>query len=253
MADNNSKKPTPPNTTQRTTMAMVIILLAVAFFVGSQFMRTGAVGNTVTDELITSEFTQAVEQDRVQSVTYSAGDYTVSGSYFPAATAGSEIAEGMNGAFNAMNALLATKMDDAGKSLSGVATTTLDPATLGKEHNYVSTYVGSDSLGELLAAHPDISYQVTLPSPILEVVATLLPILIIGGLLFFFFFKMQQANNSQMNFGKAKTKKAAEERPDVKFSDVAGVDEAVEEMQEIKDFLANPAKYQSMGAKIPRG
>ncbi len=39
----------------------------------------------------------------------------------------------------------------------------------------------------------------------------------------------------------------------MKFSDVAGVDEAVEEMQEIKDFLANPAKYQSMGAKIPRG
>ena len=37
-----------------------------------------------------------------------------------------------------------------------------------------------------------------------------------------------------------------------RFSDVAGVDEAVEEMQEIKDFLANPAKYQSMGAKIPR-
>ncbi len=39
----------------------------------------------------------------------------------------------------------------------------------------------------------------------------------------------------------------------MKFADVAGVDEAVEEMQEIKDFLANPAKYQSMGAKIPRG
>ena len=134
-----------------------------------------------------------------------------------------------------------------------MGTTTLEPATLGKEHNYTSTYVGSDSLGELLAAHPDVSYQVTLPSPFLEIFATLLPILIIGGLLFFFFFKMQQANNSQMNFGKAKTKKAAEERPDVKFSDVAGVDEAVEEMQEIKDFLANPAKYQSMGAKIPRG
>ena len=62
---------------------------------------------------------------------------------------------------------------------------------------------------------------------------------------------MQKANNSQMSFGKAKTKKSIEERPDVKFSDVAGVDEAVEEMQEIKDFLANPAKYQSMGAKIP--
>ncbi|WP_242369026.1 ATP-dependent zinc metalloprotease FtsH [Adlercreutzia muris] len=252
MADNNSKLPTPPSSS-RTTMVMVVILLAVAFFVGSQFMRTGAMGTTVTDQLITSEFTQAVEQGRVKSVTYSAGDYTVSGTYFPAVTAGATAADAFNSAFDAMNALMATVKDADGKSLAGVGTTTLDPATLGKEHNYTSTYVGSDSLGELLAAHPDISYQVTLPSPFLEIIATLLPILIIGGLLFFFFFKMQQANNSQMNFGKAKTKKAAEERPDVKFSDVAGVDEAVEEMQEIKDFLANPAKYQSMGAKIPRG
>ena len=180
-------------------MIMVIILLAVAFFVGSQFMRTGAMGTTVTDQLITSEFTQAVEQGRVKSVTYSAGDYTVSGTYFPAATAGSEAAAAFNGAFDSLNALMATEHGDDGKALGGVATTTLDPATLGKEHNYTST-VGSDSLGELLAAHPDISYQVTLPSPFLEVLATLLPILIIGGLLMFFFYKMQQANNSQMSF-----------------------------------------------------
>lgn len=253
MADNNPKKPIPPASTQRTTMVMVIILLAVAFFVGSQFMRTGAMGTTVTDQLITSEFTQAVEQGRVKSVTYSAGDYTVSGTYFPAATAGAEAAGAFNGAFDSLNALMATEHGDDGKALGGVATTTLDPATLGKEHNYTSTYVGSDSLGELLAAHPDISYQVTLPSPFLEVLATLLPILIIGGLLMFFFYKMQQANNSQMSFGKNKAKKTLEERPDVTFADVAGVDEAVEEMQEIKDFLANPAKYQSMGAKIPRG
>lgn len=62
---------------------------------------------------------------------------------------------------------------------------------------------------------------------------------------------MNKANNSQMSFGKAKAKKSVEEHPDVKFDDVAGVDEAVEEMQEIKDFLQNPAKYQSLGAKIP--
>ena len=150
MADNNPKKPIPPASTQRTTMIMVIILLAVAFFVGSQFMRTGAMGTTVTDQLITSEFTQAVEQGRVKSVTYSAGDYTVSGTYFPAATAGSEAAGAFNGAFDSLNALMATEHGEDGKALGGVATTTLDPATLGKEHNYTSTYVGSDSLGELL-------------------------------------------------------------------------------------------------------
>ena len=53
MADNNSKKPNP-SSSSRTTMVMVLILLAVAFFVGSQFMRTGAMGGTVTDQLITS-------------------------------------------------------------------------------------------------------------------------------------------------------------------------------------------------------
>ena len=114
MADNNPKKPIPPASTQRTTMIMVIILLAVAFFVGSQFMRTGAMGTTVTDQLITSEFTQAVEQGRVKSVTYSAGDYTVSGTYFPAATAGSEAAGAFNGAFDSLNALMATEHGEDG-------------------------------------------------------------------------------------------------------------------------------------------
>ena len=107
MADNNPKIPTP-SSSSRTTMVMVIILLAVAFFVGSQFMRTGAAGATVTDQLITSEFTQAVEQGRVKSVTYSAGDYTVSGAYFPAVTAGAEAAEAIHGDFDAMKALVTT-------------------------------------------------------------------------------------------------------------------------------------------------
>ncbi len=77
--------------------------------------------------------------------------------------------------------------------------------------------------------------------------------MLIAVLLIFFFNQMQKASNSQMSFGKNKAKKTVEERPDVKFSDVAGVDEAVEEMQEVKDFLANPEKYQAIGAKIPRG
>ena len=109
------------------------------------------------------------------------------------------------------------------------------------------------SLDSLMAQHPEISYEIELPSGWVSILSSLLPILLIGALLFFFFSQMMKANNSQMSFGKNRAKKSTEERPDVKFSDVAGVDEAVEEMKEIKDFLANPAKYQSMGAKIPRG
>lgn len=227
--------------------------MLVAFFVGQQFLNMSSAGAKPTDRLITSEFVQAVEQDRATKVVYNAGDYTVSGSYYPAITAGSTGADAFNEAFQALNARMATlKNPETGKALGGVGTTDINGATLGVERNFTSTYYGG-SLGDLMAAHPNVPYEVALPSPFVELLGTLLPFIIIGLILFFFFNQMQKANNSQMSFGKAKTKKSIEERPDVKFSDVAGVDEAVEEMQEIKDFLANPAKYQSMGAKIPRG
>ncbi len=249
---NNNKQAQFQQPNPRTTIISVILFLLVAFFVGSQFMNMS--NTTKTDSLITSEFVQAVEQDRVEKVVYNAGDYTVSGTYYPAITAGSTAADAFNSAFQAMNARMSTLKDpETGKVLAGVGTTDISAATLGEARNYTSTYVGQDSLGELLAAHPNISYQVQLPSPFIDILFTFLPIIAIGAILLFFFNSMQKANNSQMSFGKAKTKKSIEERPDVKFSDVAGVDEAVEEMQEIKDFLANPAKYQSMGAKIPRG
>ncbi len=226
--------------------------MIVAFFVGSQFMNMS--NTTQTDTLITSEFVQAVEQDRVSKVVYNAGDYTVSGTYYPAITSGSTASAAFNAAFDALNAKMGMQKNPIdGKPLGGIATEELSIQTLGNERNYTSTYVGQDSLGELMAAHPNIQYEIRLPSGLLELLGTFLPFLLLAGLLIFFFTSMQKANNSQMSFGKAKTKKTAEERPDVKFSDVAGVDEAVEEMTEIKDFLANPAKYQSMGAKIPRG
>ena len=253
MAQQNKQQSQFQQPNPRTTIISVILFMIVAFFVGQQFMNMSSAGATQTDRLITSEFVQAVEQDRVTKVVYNAGDYAVSGSYYPAVTAGSTATDAFNEAFQALNARMATiKNPDTGKALAGVSPADVDAATLGTEHNYTSTYYGG-SLGDLMAAHPNIPYEVQLPSPFLEILGTLLPILLIGGILLFFFNSMQKANNSQMSFGKAKTKKSTEERPDVKFSDVAGVDEAVEEMQEIKDFLANPAKYQSMGAKIPRG
>ena len=248
------KKPSSPQQPNpRVTIISVILFLVVAFFVGQQFMVMSNASSTPTDSLITSEFTQAVEQDRVTKVVYSAGDYKVTGTYYPAITAGSNAADAFNKAFDAMNARMATKKTPAGGVPAGVGTTSIESSVLGSERGYTSTFVGQDALAALLKDHPEASYQVTLPSEWLGILSTLLPILLIGALLFFFFNQMQKANNSQMSFGKAKTKKNAEERPDVKFSDVAGVDEAVEEMQEIKDFLSNPAKYQSMGAKVPRG
>lgn len=244
MADNNKQQ---PQSTQRTTIISAVLLFLVGAFLVNQFFGMSNMNNVKTDQLITSEFVQAVEQDRVKNVVYSAGDYTVSGTYVPAVTAGSTGVEAFNTAFDVLNAALSTDGHE------GVTTQSLPAITLTEERNYTSTFVGQDSLAELLSKHSNVPYQVTLPSAWGDILMTFLPILLIGAFLLFLFSQMQKANNQQMGFGKAKAKKFNEERPEVKFADVAGVDEAVEEMQEIKDFLANPQKYQAMGAKIPRG
>ena len=80
-----------------------------------------------------------------------------------------------------------------------------------------------------------------------------LPVILIFLLFFFFMTQMQGGGNRVMSFGKSKAKVISKDAPKVTFSDVAGADEAVEELREIKEFLESPAKFQSMGAKIPKG
>ena len=251
----NNKQPD-----NRSLVIWVIVFFVIAMIAGQQFISlqgssAGANENrpTTTDTLITSEFLQAVEQDRVVSVVYDARNYTVTGTYYPAVTAGETGVDAFNEAFNALNTRLAMLESKPDGSITGLSTRTLSATTLGEEHNYTSTYVGQESLAQLISQHPQITYEVTLPMQWLDILGTILPLLLFGVLIWIFFSQMQKANNQQMGFGKTKAKKAHEERPNVKFDDVAGVDEAVEEMTEIKDFLANPAKYQALGAKIPRG
>ena len=80
-----------------------------------------------------------------------------------------------------------------------------------------------------------------------------LPILLIVGLLFFFLSQAQGGGGRVMSFGKSKAKLVSKDTPKTTFADVAGADEAIEELQEIKEFLENPAKFQMIGAKIPKG
>jgi len=87
----------------------------------------------------------------------------------------------------------------------------------------------------------------------LTLLVSFLPILLIVGLLFFFMSQMQGGGSRIMNFGKSKAKALNKDMPQTTFSDVAGADEAVEELREIKEFLAEPAKFQAVGAKIPKG
>ncbi|NBO79548.1 MAG: ATP-dependent zinc metalloprotease FtsH, partial [Actinobacteria bacterium] len=81
---------------------------------------------------------------------------------------------------------------------------------------------------------------------------TLLPIALVIFLLFFFMGQMQ-GGNRVLNFGKAKARAINKDMPKTTFADVAGADEAVEELQEIKEFLSEPSKFQAVGAKIPKG
>jgi cell division protease FtsH len=88
---------------------------------------------------------------------------------------------------------------------------------------------------------------------ILSTLGFLLPILLIGAFFWFMLSSMSGGGNRIMQFGKSKAKLVTKETPTVTFDDVAGVDEAVEELREIKDFLAEPAKFQAVGARIPKG
>ncbi|HEV3473714.1 MAG TPA: ATP-dependent zinc metalloprotease FtsH, partial [Actinomycetota bacterium] len=80
-----------------------------------------------------------------------------------------------------------------------------------------------------------------------------LPIILIVGFFFFLMQQMQGGGNRVMSFGKSKARLVSKDQPKITFSDVAGLDEAVEELQEIKEYLEAPQKFQAMGAKIPKG
>src|SRR6266540_2505386 len=90
-------------------------------------------------------------------------------------------------------------------------------------------------------------------SVVIQVLMQLLPFALILLLFFFLMQQMQGGGNRVMSFGKSKARLVTKDQPKITFQDVAGVDEAVEELLEIKEFLENPAKFQSMGAKIPKG
>lgn len=92
-------------------------------------------------------------------------------------------------------------------------------------------------------------------SVFVHILIQLLPFLVIIGIWFFIFRQAQGVNNQAMSFGKSRAKPWKKEAEDKKttFKDVGGIREAVEELEEIVDFLKNPNKYLSIGAKIPRG
>src|SRR5690625_4940450 len=120
----------------------------------------------------------------------------------------------------------------------------------GQEIEIVSALQELDASGDL-----ENGYNVEVPQPSLlwGILGTLLPFLILGALIFFFMTQMQGGGGRVMQFGKSRAKLASKDAPKTTFADVAGANEPIEELHEIKEFLQEPAKFQAVGAKIPKG
>ncbi|MBA2444480.1 MAG: ATP-dependent zinc metalloprotease FtsH [Nocardioidaceae bacterium] len=99
------------------------------------------------------------------------------------------------------------------------------------------------------------SYDVEVPQPsvLWSILGTFLPIILILFLFFFLMNSMQGGGGRVMQFAKSKAKIVSKDTPKTSFADVAGCEEAIEELGEIKEFLQQPAKFQAVGAKIPKG
>jgi cell division protease FtsH len=117
--------------------------------------------------------------------------------------------------------------------------------------NYVEGF--ETQLTDIIIAN-DVQLEVNEePASFLEILIGFLPWLFLLGFMVFIFMQMQGGGNRVMQFGKSRAKLVGKEQPKVTFDDVAGLTEAKEELEEIKDFLANPDRYRQMGAKIPKG
>ncbi len=110
---------------------------------------------------------------------------------------------------------------------------------------------------ELVTKLQDADVEVTADpqkgSTVVNVLINLLPFVLLFGIFLFIFHQGQGGGNRVLQFGKSKARQVTKDQPKTTFQDVAGVDEAVEELGEVKEYLENPVKFQAMGAKIPKG
>lgn len=119
---------------------------------------------------------------------------------------------------------------------------------------YYATPQGETVMDAIAAADPAEGFNSEVPRPSFwsSALSLLLPMLILLAV-FWFLLSRMQGGGGMMKFGKSKAKMVNKENPQVTFADVAGAEEAVEELQEIREFLADPTKFQAVGAKIPKG
>ena len=201
---------------QRSGLISTLVVVAIVAYLFFTMGLNPFTSNTEVDTLATNEFVTAVKDGRISTVTFKTEDGSVTGTYWKSE-------------------------DDEGDSDALV--------------QYKTVYVGADSLDELMAKHADVTFTIdTSSSSILEtILVSVVPTVLLVAVFVYYMRRMSDQNGRTMQFGKTEALTTEKERPKVKFSDVAGIDEAVEELKEVRDFLREPERYQKMGAKIPHG
>ena len=215
MPDNNGRNNLPDMTPERRRRGITYMAILLVFLVYFIVQGRGMCSTEKSKEIATSDFVTAVKEGRVTEVTYMASSSTLEGKYYetPAAKERGDLVP------------------------------------------FTSAYVGEDNLDELMARHSDIVFKVDTSNNELweTLLVTFVPTLIMVGIFIYFMNQIQGQNGRAMNFGRTSAKTEDGSRPQTKFSDVAGIDEVVEELKEVRDFLAEPERFRRMGAKIPRG
>ena len=195
------------------TFLYLVILVVLMVFVWNRLGTT----NTQPVKISTGVFVNAAKDGRVKSVEYKPNAGTLSGQFWETTA----------------------DQKEGTKSIK----------------KFTSTWAGADSFTTFAQQELTGKFSVNNAdnSALWSILGQIAILAIIGGALLFFIFRMQGGNNRMMNFGRARTKLTDPQKQKVTFKDVAGEDEAVAELGEIKDFLSGPERFQALGAKIPKG
>ncbi|MBV9797820.1 MAG: cell division protein FtsH, partial [Solirubrobacterales bacterium] len=133
-----------------------------------------------------------------------------------------------------------------------VTTTSGVKYTVGYPDNYATTLI-QKAQNDTQAVGGEFDVQGKTSNGWLSLLTYILPFVIFIGFWIFLMNQVQGGGSKVMSFGKSRAKRMSVDSPKITFRDVAGVDEAVEELHEIKEFLENPKKFQALGARIPKG
>jgi cell division protease FtsH len=149
--------------------------------------------------------------------------------------------------WNAVEQHKVAKVTISGRDVSGQ----MNDAT--QSHFTTTTPDDKDLLPALRAAHVDVSAVNAQATPLIGYVFQFVPFIVMALLLIFILRQAQSGGSQALSFGRSRAKLLSENRPKVTFADVAGVDEAKEELGEVVEFLKYPKKFQALGARIPKG